>query len=174
MAILCSHLLFIKGLRNTGKKENTKPSICRKWEIKGEKASTKKEKNKIKEVFFSLFFFSKRWKATEPLPSIDMLSTRGWKDSSRTPLTELSPSVLSSSSLNYSCLRGPVPLMSMQDAQLRGTRAGVSCDTPMRPVWSASQGEDDGTNQPCQPCTCSHLPPFCLLSAKSLDDRMQV
>lgn len=158
MAILCSHLLFIKGLRNTGKKENTKPSICRKWEIKGEKASTKKEK--IKEVFFSLFFFSKRWKATKPLPSIDMLSTRGWKDSSRTPLTELSPSVLSSYNLNYSCLRGPVPLTNMQDAQLRGTGAGVSCDTPVCPVWFPSQGEDGGTNQPHQPSTCSCLSPF--------------
>lgn len=120
MAILCSHLLFIKGLRNTGKKENTKPTICRKWEKKvGEKQAQKRKKNKIS--IFLFVFSPKRWKATEPLPCMDMLSMRGWKDSSRTPLTELSPSVLSSSNLNYSCLRVRVPLTSMQGAQLRGT-----------------------------------------------------
>lgn len=89
---------------------------------KGGKSRRKKRKKKENKSSLFLFVFSsKRWKATEPLHCMDMLSMRDWKDSSRTPLTELSPSVLSSSNLNYSCLRVRVPLTSTQGTQLRGT-----------------------------------------------------
>lgn len=99
----------------------------------------KQGQKKKKTLCFFCFFFKCKTGDPDSLSCRDMFSVRGWKEFSRTPLTRLSLSVLSSSGLNYGCLRVPVSLTSMQGAQLRGTGG-----SPASPTWCASPGGEAG------------------------------